>query len=289
MRRNRSLFVATLPLLLLFMLGAAERAPTKTTLSGEIAGLKGEPLQLVLQEDINRKKTKIIGTISVDRDGRFKLERELAPHIYELRTNTGKLVTLAVGYGQNIVMTGDAADPGKLRVTGSVDTLKLAAYEDFRKQSLGRLVISVREQIKKLKVGGVSDNDPKLLELIKLEIDNTARHRNELIEYIKENMGTSLAIYTTSIRWAGDDNLAFLIDLATSFEKAHPGTDVAERVNEKVQTLAANSRGGRAAEIKMPDKDGKITPLSSLKAKYILIDFWASCCAPCRGEGRLLG
>src|SRR5688500_13091375 len=106
MRRNRSLFVASLPLLLLFMLGAAERAPTKTTLSGEIADLGGEPLQLVLREDINRKKTKIISTISVDRDGRFKLERELAPHIYELTTNTRKLLTLAIGNGQNIVITG---------------------------------------------------------------------------------------------------------------------------------------------------------------------------------------
>src|SRR5688500_18209747 len=103
MRRNRSLFVATLPLLLLFMLGAAERAPTKTTLSGEIRGLNGEALQLVLQEDINRKRTKVVSSIPVDRAGRFKLERELAPHIYELRTNTNKLITVAVESGQDIV------------------------------------------------------------------------------------------------------------------------------------------------------------------------------------------
>src|SRR5215213_2615475 len=214
-------------------------------LFADIRGLNGGMLQLVLQEDINRKKTKVISTISVDPAGRFKLEGELAPHIYELRTNTRKLITLAVESGQNIFVTGDVSDPGKLQVTGSNDTLVLAAYENFRKESLARLVTPVRDRIKKLKNDGVPEDDPQLLALTKVEIDNYARHRNELIEYVKERMGTSLAIYPTSIRWDGDNNLPFLIDLAKRFEKAHPQTEVAARVNEKVQTLMANSRGGR--------------------------------------------
>ena len=194
----------------------------------------------------------------------------------------------AVERGQNIVITGDASEPDKLQVIGSVDTMTLAAYENFRNESLGRLVISVRTQIKKLKSSGLTENDPELLKLTKLEIDNYALHRNELIEYIKDRMGTSVAIYPTSLRWDGDHNLPFLIDLAKRFESAHPRTEVSARVNEKVQTLIANSTGGRVADIKMPDKDGRVVPLSSLKAKYVLIDFWGSWCAPCRGESRLL-
>jgi hypothetical protein len=260
-------------LFLSLSISCSTKASAKNSISGEIKSLPKGALQLILEEDINRKKSRVIAEIPIDENGRFMFEKELFPHIYSLKINNEKSVMLAVGKGQNIVITGDAAGSGRLQVTGSEDTAKLEAYEKFRKESLNRLVISIRDQIKELKEKGTPENDPKLLELAKLEIENYDQHKDELIEFIKKEMGNSVAIYPTSIRWDGEKNIPFLIELAKQFEITYPNTEIALRINEKVKALTANTIGGKVAEIKMPDKNGVIVPLISIKAKYILIDF----------------
>lgn len=271
-------------LFLSIVLAGCKNDKNKFLIVGEILEM---PEQTVLLEEMGINETKVLDSARSDSKGHFELSGvALEPGLYRLHFDDNHYILLSI-FKENIRVIGDWKNLETYSVTGS------AASESLR-----NFFSSVRMHINNIHTMTVVMDSMRMRgndSMLALANQKMSNINLELTQYIESYSDTTQflpnALFAVQILNPAVEKTfldGFVASIPNRFPNTQLGKEFVTRYNKgnatEVNTEEGLTEGATAPEISLTNTNGELITLSSFKGKYVLVDFWASWCTPCRKE-----